>query len=139
MCCLRWMRCQGCGLDLGTTALIVGTVGTGKSSLALQFASQMGEKGQPGIAFAFYEIREIMLARAKGLGFDLDRHIESGMVKVQQVDPAELSPGEFAARIRRRVDDGCRLVVIDSINGYLNAMPGERYLDNQLEFSSLRI
>ena len=82
--------------------------------------------------FAFDETREIMLARAKGLGLDLDRHIESGMVTVQQVDPAELSPGEFAARIRRYVDGGCRLVVIDSINGYLNAMPGERYLNNQL-------
>jgi circadian clock protein KaiC len=73
-----------------------------------------------------------MLARAKGLGFDLERYIQSGDLTVQQVDPAELSPGEFATRIRHKVDNGCRLVVIDSINGYLNAMPGEQYLINQL-------
>ena len=122
----------GGGLDRGTTALILGTAGTGKSTLALQYAGQMATQGDHGIIFAFDETRDIMLARARGLGLDLERHIKSGAVTVQQVDPAELSPGEFAARIRHSVDQGCRLVVIDSINGYLNAMPGERYLNNQL-------
>ena len=122
----------GGGLDRGTTALILGTAGTGKSTLALQYAGQMATRGENGIIFAFDETRDIMLARARGLGLDLERHINSGAVTVQQVDPAELSPGEFAARIRHNVDQGCSLVVIDSINGYLNAMPGERYLNNQL-------
>jgi circadian clock protein KaiC len=63
---------------------------------------------------------------------DLDRHVETGVVTVQQVDPAEISPGEFANRIIEGVESGCRLVVIDSLNGYLNAMPGEKYLHNQL-------
>jgi len=67
----------------------------------------------------------------------LEKHIQSGIVTVQQVDPAELSPGEFAVRILRCVEAGAKLVVIDSLNGYLNAMPGEKYLNNQLhELSS---
>ena len=68
----------------------------------------------------------------RGLGLDLEAHIKSGQITVQQVDPAEVSPGEFAARIRSEVDGGCKLVVIDTLNGYLNAMPGEKYLNNQL-------
>src|SRR5207249_9294377 len=73
-----------------------------------------------------------MLCRAKALGFKLEKAIENGMIKVQQIDPAELSPGEFAVRILRGVEAGCKLVTIDSLNGYLNAMPGEKYLNNQL-------
>lgn len=122
----------GGGLDRGTTTLILGTAGTGKSTLALQYAAQMAKNGDPGIIFAFDETREIMLTRARGLGIDIASHIKTGAVKVQQVDPAELSPGEFAARIRQFVGEGRRLVVIDSMNGYLNAMPGEQYLNNQL-------
>jgi len=122
----------GGGLDRGTTALILGTAGTGKSTLALQYARQMASKGDRGILFAFDESRSIMLARSKALGFDLEKHVESGVLVVQQVDPAEISPGEFAARIRDEVKRGCKLVVIDTLNGYLNAMPGEKYLSNQL-------
>src|SRR5215469_16520516 len=122
----------GGGLDRGTTTLILGTAGTGKSTLALQYARQMASKGDRGILFAFDETRSIMLARAKALGLDLEKHVESGLLTVQQVDPAEISPGEFAARIRDVVNRGCKLVVIDTLNGYLNAMPGEKYLNNQL-------
>src|SRR6185503_7833576 len=122
----------GGGLDRGTTTLILGTAGTGKSTLAMQYATQMGAKGEHGNLFVFDETREIMLARAKALGLDLEPHIQNGFITVQQVDPAELSPGEFATRIRDRVDRGCGLVVIDSLNGYLNAMPGEQYLNSQL-------
>jgi circadian clock protein KaiC len=122
----------GGGLDRGTTTLILGTAGTGKSTLALQYARQMASKGDPGILFAFDETRTIMLARARALGLDLEKHVESGVITVQQVDPAEISPGEFAARIREEVNRGCKLVVIDTLNGYLNAMPGEKYLNNQL-------
>jgi circadian clock protein KaiC len=122
----------GGGLDRGTTTLILGTVGTGKSTVALQYASQMAGKGERCIVFAFDETREIILARAKALGLDFERHIQSGVIALQQVDPAELSPGEFANRIRQAMAAGCRLVVIDSLNGYLHAMPGEKYLNNQL-------
>jgi circadian clock protein KaiC len=127
----------GGGMDCGTTTLILGPAGTGKSTLALQFAREMAAKGDCGIFFAFDETRGILLARAKAMGLDLEQHIERGLITVQQVDPAEISPGEFASRIRHAVDGGCKLVVIDSLNGYLNSMPGEKYLNNQLhELSS---
>jgi circadian clock protein KaiC len=122
----------GGGLDRGTTTLILGPAGTGKSTLALQYVRQMAATGNRSLLFAFDETRGIMLARAKAMGLDLQPYIRRGLIIAQQVDPAEISPGEFAARIRKNVSDGCKLVVIDSLNGYLNAMPGERYLNNQL-------
>jgi circadian clock protein KaiC len=127
----------GGGLDRGTTTLILGQAGTGKSTLALQYAVQLASHGERSMLFAFDEIRQVMLTRAKGLGMDLEKGIDTGLISVQQVDPAEISPGEFAARIRKEVGAGCKLVAIDSLNGYLNAMPGERYLTTQLhELSS---
>jgi len=114
------------------SALILGQAGTGKSTLALQYAVQMADQGERSMIFAFDETRSVMLSRAKALGFNLEKAIERGMITVQQVDPAELSPGEFAVRILRGVEAGCKLVAIDSLNGYLNAMPGEKYLNNQL-------
>jgi circadian clock protein KaiC len=127
----------GGGLDRGTTTLILGPAGTGKSTLVLQYAVQMAKKGERSIIFAFDETRSVMLSRAKALGFKLEKAIARGTITVQQVDPAELSPGEFAVRILRGVEAGCKLVAIDSLNGYLNAMPGEKYLNNQLhELSS---
>ena len=122
----------GGGLDRGTTTLVLGQVGTGKSTLALQYAVQMADQGERSMIFTFDETRSVMLSRAKALGFKLEKAIESGTITVQQVDPAELSPGEFAVRILRGVEAGCKLVAIDSLNGYLNAMPGEKYLSNQL-------
>jgi circadian clock protein KaiC len=127
----------GGGLDRGTTTLILGPAGTGKSTLVLQYALQMAKKGERSIIFAFDETRSVMLSRAKALGFNLEKAIARGTITVQQVDPAELSPGEFAVRILRGVEAGYKLVAIDSLNGYLNAMPGEKYLNNQLhELSS---
>ena len=127
----------GGGLDRGTTTLILGPAGTGKSTLALQYGVQMASRGQSSMFFAFDETRGVMLTRAKALGFDMETLIKSGLVTVQQVDPAELCPGEFATRIRRGVEAGCKLIVIDSLNGYLQSMPGEKYLNNQLhELSS---
>ncbi len=127
----------GGGLDRGTTTLILGPAGTGKSTLVLQYAAQMAKKGERSTIFAFDETRSVMLSRAKALGFNLEKAIARGTITVQQVDPAELSPGEFAVRILRGVEAGCKLVAIDSLNGYLNAMPGEKYLNNQLhELSS---
>jgi circadian clock protein KaiC len=122
----------GGGLDRGTTTLILGQAGTGKSTLALQYAVHTAAQGERSMIFTFDETRDVMLSRAKALGFKLEKAIESGTITVQQVDPAELSPGEFAVRILRGVEEGCNLVTIDSLNGYLNAMPGEKYLNNQL-------
>jgi circadian clock protein KaiC len=122
----------GGGLDRGTTTLILGPAGTGKSTLALQYGAQMAGRGQSSMFFAFDETRDVMLTRAKALGLDMETLITSGLVTVQQVDPAELCPGEFATRIRRGVEAGCKLIVIDSLNGYLQSMPGEKYLNNQL-------
>ena len=122
----------GGGLDRGTTTLIMGPAGTGKSTLAVQYAAQMAQRDESSVLFAFDEIRGIVLARATAVGLDVARHIKTGLIDVQQVDPAELSPGEFGMRIREAVEGGCTLVIIDSLNGYLNAMPGEQYLVNQL-------
>jgi circadian clock protein KaiC len=127
----------GGGLERGTTALILGPAGTGKSTLALQYAVQMAGRGERAVIFTFDECLGIMLGRTKALAIDLEKHLRSGAATAQQVDPAELSPGEFAIRVKRRVQEGAKIVVIDSLNGYLNAMPGEKYLNNQLhELSS---
>ncbi len=122
----------GGGLDRGTTTLIMGSAGTGKSTLSMHYAAQMAARGEPTLLFTFDEIRGIVLARASALGLDFVRHVESGLIDVQQVDPAEVSPGEFGMRVRHSVEAGCKLVIIDSLNGYMNAMPGEKDLTNQL-------
>src|SRR5437867_10591903 len=122
----------GGGLDRGTTSFILGQAGTGNSTLALQYAVQMADKGERSMIFTFDETRSVMLSRAKALGLKLDKAIESGTTTVQQVDHAELSPGDFDVRILRGVEAGCELVAIDSLNGYLNAMPGEKFLNKQL-------
>jgi circadian clock protein KaiC len=119
----------GGGLERGTSTLIVGAAGTGKSSLGAQFAVANAERGQKSAVFIFDESRNTLMSRMAGLGIDMLRHVDSGMIVVRQVDPAELTPGEFAHTIRHEVeDDGASIVIIDSLNGYLNAMPGERYL-----------
>lgn len=122
----------GGGLERGTTALFLGAAGTGKSTLTLQYASQMAERGERAMIFTFDETRNVLLMRAKALGINLETSIDKGLILLQQVDPAELSPGEFVANIREGVEAGCKLVVIDSLNGYLNAMPGEKFLTAQL-------
>jgi circadian clock protein KaiC len=83
--------------------------------------------------FIFDESRQTLITRAAALGINLSGHVEKGLVTIQQIDPAELSPGEFAHRIMHSVQSqGASIVVIDSLNGYLNAMPGERFLIIQL-------
>jgi circadian clock protein KaiC len=123
----------GGGLELGTSTLVVGAAGTGKSTLAAQFASAAAQRGQRAAMFIFDESPETLLTRAAGLGIDLRKYTNSGAVRIQAVDPAELSPGEFVNAIRTAVEqDKASIVVIDSLNGYLNAMPGERFLVIQL-------
>jgi circadian clock protein KaiC len=122
----------GGGIDRGTTTLISGASGTGKSSLALLYAARLADQGEGVMLFTFDETAAIARARARALGLDLTAHIDSGQLALQQVDPAEISPGEFAHRVQRGVEAGVGLVVVDSLNGYVNAMPGERYLVHQL-------
>jgi circadian clock protein KaiC len=125
-------RLLGGGLDRGTTTLLIGPAGSGKSTVALQYTVQMAQAGEPGVVFAFDETLGIMTARAEALGLPLRKLIKSGIVKARQVDPAEISPGEFAWLVRGSVEAGAKLIVIDSLNGYLNAMAGGKYLNNQL-------
>ena len=123
----------GGGLDRGTSTLLMGPAGVGKSSLATQFAASATNRGDKSATFIFDEGVNIYLTRAAGLGIDLRADVEAGRVIVQQVDPAELSPGEFAYRVRLAVErDQARVVVIDSLNGYLQAMPDERFLTVQM-------
>ncbi len=122
----------GGGLDRGTTTLLIGPAGSGKSSVAIQYVVAMAKRGEPSTVFAFDETLGIMTARAEALGLSLKKHIRDGDVIARQIDPAEISPGEFAWTVRNSVEAGCKLLVIDSLNGYLNAMPGEKYLNNQL-------
>jgi circadian clock protein KaiC len=123
----------GGGLDRGTATLVLGPAGCGKSSLAAHFAAAAAARGERAAAFIFDEGVNTYLNRAAGLGTDLRAHVEAGRLTVQQVDPAELSPGEFAHAVCEAVErDGARLVVIDSLNGYLQAMPDERFLTAQM-------
>ena len=123
----------GGGLERGSSALLIGAAGVGKSSLAMAYAVAAAERGEHATLFAFDEGLGSIYARAKGLGIPLQAHVDAGRIRIQQIDPAELSPGEFTHYIRRSVEaDGARVVVIDSLNGYLNAMPEERFLVLQM-------
>jgi circadian clock protein KaiC len=123
----------GGGLERGTSTLVVGAAGSGKSTLATQFVIAAARRGQRSAMFIFDESIHTLLSRSASLGLDLRGAIADDLVTVQQVDPAELSPGEFAHLIRRMVEERhVAVVVIDSLNGYLNAMPDERYLIIQL-------
>ncbi|MDB5446011.1 MAG: hypothetical protein JWQ97_1328, partial [Phenylobacterium sp.] len=123
----------GGGLERGTNALFIGAAGVGKSSLALTYAIAAAQRGEQAVFFAFDEGRGTIEARARTLGLALQPCLESGLLRIQQIDPAEMSPGEFAAAVRRSVEvENARVVVIDSLNGYLNAMPDERFLILQM-------
>jgi circadian clock protein KaiC len=123
----------GGGVDRGTSTLIMGPAGSGKSSLAAHFAAAAARRGEVAASFIFDEGVYTYLNRAAGLGADLRPEVEAGRLKVQQVNPAELSPGEFAHAVCEAVErDGARLVVIDSLNGYMQAMPDERFLTAQM-------
>ena len=122
----------GGGIEEGTSTLIVGPPGTGKSSLAAQIVSAANQRGEHAAMFLFEESASNMLHRADGLKLGLRGAIDQRLLTVQQIDPAELSPGQFAAAARRAVEGGVKVVVIDSLNGYLNAVPDERFLTTHL-------
>jgi circadian clock protein KaiC len=123
----------GGGLERGTSTLIIGAAGTGKSSLATMVMMAAAERGEASAMFTFDESVRSLVTRSQGIGFDIQRHVDEGRVRLQAIDPAELSPGEFIQGIRDAVEEhGARVVVIDSLNGYLNAMPEERFMIVQL-------
>ena len=123
----------GGGMDRGTSTLLLGAAGTGKSTLATQVVMAAAQRGERCAMFTFDESTQSVLTRSRSIGFDIDAHLESGRLTIQPVDPAELSPGEFASLIRDAVEnEDARIVVIDSLNGYLNAMPEERFMIVQL-------
>jgi circadian clock protein KaiC len=119
----------GGGIETGSSTLVLGPAGTGKSLLAIVFVVAAVARGEKAALFVFDEELGLLFSRMKGLGIDLEAMRRSGQLFVEQVDAAELSPGEFAYRVRRRVDeDQLRTVVIDSLNGYQAAMPEENSL-----------
>ena len=123
----------GGGLDRGTSTLIVGAAGTGKSTLAMHFAMAAAERGEHAAWFIFDESVRSLVMRSRGIGLPIDERMSDGSIAVRSIDPAELSPGEFISAIRQAVEiDGARVVIIDSLNGYLNAMPEERFVLVQL-------
>lgn len=123
----------GGGLCRGSSTMLMGPPGTGKSTLVIQYALAAVVRNEKVLWFIFDETVGTLLHRSAALGLDLNPHVRSGMVDIQQIDPAEISPGELTDRIRRAVlEDGVTMVAIDSINGYMNAMPAERYLSLHL-------
>ena len=123
----------GGGLDRGTSVLLMGAAGVGKSSLATHFVMAAAERGERSALFLFDESVRTLMTRSHGMGFPLQQQVDEGRVSVESVDPGEISPGEFIQRIRNEVENhGARLVMIDSLSGYFNAMSGEKFVLIQL-------
>jgi len=123
----------GGGPDRGTSTLLMGPAGCGKSTIAVQYAVAAAARGDHAVIFAFDESRATLETRSSALGIKFHEGIKAGQVKIHQVDPAELSPGEFVQRVQQAVEkDHARVIVIDSLNGYMHAMPEERFLTAQL-------
>ncbi|HEX4095672.1 MAG TPA: ATPase domain-containing protein, partial [Caulobacteraceae bacterium] len=122
----------GGGLDRGTSSLILGPSGAGKSTLALQWVYAALKRGERVLMVCFDETLRVMLRRASGIGVELQPFLDSGHLVVEQVDPAELSPGELSGMVRQHVEEDAAVVVLDSLSGYQNAMPEEVFLTLQM-------
>lgn len=118
--------------DRGSSLMLLGPSGVGKSTLSAQYVSSALARGERAAVYSFDENAEIWLNRAERLGLSLNRPMAEGRLSIRRVDPAELSPGEFAADVQAEVDAGTRLIVIDSLNGYQHAMPEEHFLELHL-------
>ncbi|WP_269714760.1 ATPase domain-containing protein [Caulobacter sp. NIBR2454] len=113
----------------GSSTLISGPAGAGKTTLALQYLYAACERGEPTVLYEFDERIGTLLVRSKAMGMDLERHVREGCLKIQQIDPAEMSPGQFVALVREEVEvRKVRLIAIDSLNGYMAAMPQEQQM-----------
>ena len=123
----------GGGVDRGTSTLLIGPPGSGKSTVALQYVASAAARGDRAAVFTFEESKATLIQRCTSLGMAIADGTAAGHIAIQQVDPAEISPGEFASLVREAVEiNGVRIVVIDSLNGYLNAMPEDKFLTVQL-------
>jgi len=123
----------GGGLESGTSCLLGGTTGAGKTTLASLYVEAAAERGDRSTVFCFDERRENFLRRAEGLGMPMSRHVEEGLVAIHDIPVGETSPGRLAHGLQRAVEEeGAKLVVLDSITGYFHAFPGERELNAQL-------
>lgn len=123
----------GGGLDRGTSSLIMGPAGAGKTILSTQYACAAAGRGDPVAFYLFDERLGTFMDRADRLGMPFQQYVKDGVIEVRQIDPAEVSPGEFAHTVVGTVErENTQVVVIDSLNGYINAMPDERLLDIRL-------
>lgn len=122
----------GGGIEEGSSTLISGPPGTGKSTLAVQFVKSIIDQGHSAAMFLFEESFNTLINRCNGIGLDLTTPYKSGLLKIHQIDPAEMSPGEFTHAVCRVADEGAKVIVIDSLNGYLNAMPEASFLTTHL-------
>src|SRR5688572_29282237 len=123
----------GGGLTTGTSTLIIGPAGVGKTILASKYASMLSKSGARSALYLFDERKSTFLHRSKGLGLDIQPLVESGRAIVRQLDPGQLSAGEVAADICHQVEhEGAKLIVIDSLNGYMNAMQDNKAVLLQL-------
>ena len=127
----------GGGVPPGTSTLLLGPSGVGKSVTASMYACSAASRGERAVMFQFEESSEQAIERADGLGLELGRWVDAGLIEMVQCDPGELSPGEFAEMIRQATEpdaDGNRVsvLVVDSLNGYVNSMPQDRFLTVQM-------
>jgi circadian clock protein KaiC len=125
------------GVEYGTSMLLLGPAGSGKSSTAIQYAIAAAQRGESSAIFTFDERIHTLMERTAGLGMELEKYLKEGLITITAVDPAEIPPGEFAWLVSNAAEGHyrkapVRVIVIDSLNGYLNAMPEERFLIAQL-------
>jgi circadian clock protein KaiC len=125
-------RLLGGGISSGTSCLFLGPSGVGKSTAALQFVHTASKAGQKVLVCLFDENVRTMTTRAKAVSLPLEAAIKAGTIELMQIDPAELAPGQFLEIVRRRVEQDVEVVLIDSLNGYMQAMPDARFLTVQL-------
>ncbi|HVU33045.1 MAG TPA: ATPase domain-containing protein [Opitutaceae bacterium] len=122
----------GGGLPYGNSCLFLGPAGAGKSTIALQFVHQAARKGEKALVCLFDENTRTVLIRSRSVNLPLEQDLTDGRVELMQIDPAELAPGQFLELVRKRIEAGVKVVTIDSLNGYMQAMPDARFLIVQL-------